>query len=175
MSDQTMSTRPLLVELQTEELPPKALEKMGVAFAEGIAKVLRDRHLIADDVVITEYATPRRLAVHLNAVVEQAADQPFSEKLMPAKVGIDAGGNMAAPLKKRLDSKGLGHLTLADLETQSDGKQDYLYANGMATGAKLVDVINEAIEYAVTHLPIPKVMRYQLNDGVTSVRFVRSA
>lgn len=175
MSDQTMSTRPLLVELQTEELPPKALEKMGVAFAEGIAKVLRDRHLIADDVVITEYATPRRLAVHLNAVVEQAADQPFSEKLMPAKVGIDAEGNMAAPLKKRLDSKGLGHLTLADLETQSDGKQDYLYANGMATGAKLVDVINEAIEYAVTHLPIPKVMRYQLNDGVTSVRFVRPA
>lgn len=175
MSDQTMSTRPLLVELQTEELPPKALEKMGVAFAEGIAKVLRDRHLIADDVVITEYATPRRLAVHLNAVVEQAADQPFSEKLMPAKVGIDAEGNMAAPLKKRLESKGLGHLTLADLETQSDGKQDYLYANGMATGAKLVDVINEAIEYAVTHLPIPKVMRYQLNDGVTSVRFVRPA
>src|SRR5690606_9652561 len=82
---------------------------------------------------------------------------------------------MTAPLQKRLDSKGLGHLSLADLEIKSDGKQDYLYANGMATGAKLADVINEAIDYAVTHLPIPKVMRYQLNDGITSVRFVRPA
>lgn len=175
MSVQTMSTRPLLVELQTEELPPKALEKMGLAFAEGIAKVLRDRHLITDAAVVTEYATPRRLAVHINQVLAQAADQAFSEKLMPAKVGVDADGNMAAPLKKRLEGKGLGHLTLADLETKSDGKQDYLYANGMATGAKLAEAINEAIEYAVTHLPIPKVMRYQLNDGVTSVRFVRPA
>lgn len=175
MSEQTMSTRPLLVELQTEELPPKALEKIGIAFAQGVAKILNERHLISTEAVVTEYATPRRLAVHIDAVAAQAPDQAFSEKLMPSKVGIDADGNMAIPLKKRLESKGLGHLTLADLETKSDGKQDYLYANGMATGATLVDTINEAIDYAITHLPIPKVMRYQLNDGVTSVRFVRPA
>ena len=175
MSEQTMSTRSLLVELQTEELPPKALEKMGIAFAQGIAKVLKQHHLIDDKALITEYATPRRLAVHITSVLAQAADQAFSEKLMPTKVGVDAQGTITAPLKKRLDSKGLGHLTLTDLEIKSDGKQDYFYANGMATGAKLTDVINEAIEYAVTHLPIPKVMRYQLNDGVTSVRFVRPA
>lgn len=175
MSDQTMSTRSLLVELQTEELPPKALEKMGVAFAEGVAKILHERHLIDSQSQITEYATPRRLAVHISQVATQAADQAFSEKLMPTKVGLDAAGEMTIPLQKRLESKGLGHLTLADLEIKSDGKQDYFYANGMATGACLTDVINEAIEYAVTHLPIPKVMRYQLNDGVTSVRFVRPA
>ena len=177
MSAQSMSIRslPLLVELQTEELPPKALEQMGNAFAEGISKTLKEQHLIRPDAVINAYATPRRLAVHIDAVAAQAADQPFSEKLMPAKVGIDADGNITAPLKKRLESKGLGHLTLADLETKSDGKQNYLYASGMATGAKLNDVINNAIDYAVTHLPIPKVMRYQLNDGVTSVRFVRPA
>ena len=175
MSEHTMSTRSLLVELQTEELPPKALEKMGVAFADGIAKVLRERHLLADDSQVTEYATPRRLAVHITNVAHQAADQAFSEKLMPTKVGIDAQGQMTMPLQKRLEGKGLAHLSLADLEIKSDGKQDYLYANGMATGAYLSDVINEAIDYAVTHLPIPKVMRYQLNDGVTSVRFVRPA
>lgn len=175
MSELTMSTRPLLVELRTEELPPKALEKMGVAFAQGIAKVLQQHHLIDDKTIVTEYATPRRLAVHFNAVAAQAADQAFSEKLMPTKVGTDAQGNITTPLQKRLDSKGLAHLTLADLEIKSDGKQDYFYANGMATGAKLTDVINEAIDYAVTHLPIPKVMRYQLNDGITSVRFVRPA
>lgn len=175
MSEATMLNRSLLVELQTEELPPKALEKMGQAFADGVANVLSQRHLLQGDSTITAYATPRRLAVHITHVAQQAADQPFSEKLMPTKVGIDADGNMTAPLQKRLDSKGLGHLSLADLEIKSDGKQDYLYANGMATGAKLVDVINEAIDYAVTHLPIPKVMRYQLNDGITSVRFVRPA
>lgn len=175
MSEATMLNRSLLVELQTEELPPKALEKMGQAFADGVANVLSQRHLLQGDSTITAYATPRRLAVHITHVAQQAADQPFSEKLMPTKVGIDADGNMTAPLQKRLDSKGLGHLSLADLEIKSDGKQDYLYANGMATGAKLADVINEAIDYAVTHLPIPKVMRYQLNDGITSVRFVRPA
>lgn len=175
MSDQTMSTRSLLIELQTEELPPKALEKMGVAFAEGITKVLAERHLLSAQSQTTEYATPRRLAVHISHVAAQAADQAFSEKLMPTKVGLDADGNMSMPLKKRLEGKGLGHLTLADLEIKSDGKQDYFYANGMATGARLIDVLNEAIDYAVTHLPIPKVMRYQLNDGVTSVRFVRPA
>lgn len=175
MSEQTMSTRPLLIELQTEELPPKALEKMGTAFAQGIAKVLKQHQLITEQAIITAYATPRRLAVHINAVAAQAADQAFTEKLMPTKVGIDAQGNITAPLQKRLDSKGLGHLTLADLEIKSDGKQDYFYADGIATGAQLTNVINEAIEYAVTHLPIPKVMRYQLNDGVTSVRFVRPA
>lgn len=175
MSEATMLNRSLLVELQTEELPPKALEKMGQAFADGVANVLSQRHLLQGDSTITAYATPRRLAVHITHVAQQAADQPFSEKLMPTKVGIDADGNITAPLQKRLDSKGLGHLSLADLEIKSDGKQDYLYANGMATGAKLADVINEAIDYAVTHLPIPKVMRYQLNDGITSVRFVRPA
>lgn len=175
MSEATMLNRSLLVELQTEELPPKALEKMGQAFADGVANVLSQRHLLQGDSTITAYATPRRLAVHITHVAQQAADQPFSEKLMPTKVGIDADGNITAPLQKRLNSKGLGHLSLADLEIKSDGKQDYLYANGMATGAKLADVINEAIDYAVTHLPIPKVMRYQLNDGITSVRFVRPA
>lgn len=177
MSAQSMSIRtlPLLVELQTEELPPKALEKMGNAFADGISKVLNEQHLITAEAVVTPYATPRRLAVHITAVAEQAADQPFSERLMPTKVGVDAEGNMSTPLKKRLESKGLGHLSLADLEIKSDGKQEHFYANGMAKGAALKDVIDEAINYAVTHLPIPKVMRYQLNDGVTSVRFVRPA
>lgn len=175
MSDQTMSTRSLLVELQTEELPPKALEQMGLAFADGIRHVLQQHHLLSDSSVVTEYSTPRRLAVHISNVAGQAADQAFSDKLMPTKVGITAAGSMSDPLKKRLESKGLGHLKLEELTIESDGKQDYLYAKGMAKGAVLTEVINEAIDYAVTHLPIPKVMRYQLQDGITSVRFVRPA
>ena len=175
MNTITQDTRHLLVELQTEELPPKALEKMGQAFAEGIVNVLSEQHLVADNTTFTAYATPRRLAVRVDNVKGQADDQPFNDKLMPAKIGLDADGNITPALAKRLASKGLQHLSASDLHVESDGKQDYLFARGMATGAKLAPALQEALDYSLTHLPIPKVMRYQLADGVTSVRFVRPA
>ncbi len=78
--------RPLLVELLTEELPPKALRKLGDAFAEGIRQGLATRGLLAADCRTQPYATPRRLAVHLSAVLAQAPDQDYAEKLMPVKV-----------------------------------------------------------------------------------------
>lgn len=175
MTSITQDTRHLLVELQTEELPPKALEKMGVAFAEGIFKTLNAHHLVSDDSLVTAYATPRRLAVRIDNVKAQAEDQAFSDKLMPAKIGLDADGNITPALAKRLASKGLGHLQANELHVESDGKQDYLYAKGMAEGALLTPALQEALDYTLTHLPIPKVMRYQLADGQTSVRFVRPA
>ena len=75
----TTNIRPLLVELLTEELPPKALQKLGQAFAEGVRATL-DRHgLLAGGCAATAYSTPRRLAVHLSAVLAQAPDQPYAE------------------------------------------------------------------------------------------------
>ena len=168
-------TRSLLVELQTEELPPKALNNMGKAFAEGLLNTLREHHLVEADATVTAYATPRRLAALISHVKGQADDQPFAEKLMPVKIGLDADGNLTPALSKRLDSKGLGHLTANDLHVESDGKQDYLFAKGMAKGASLAEGLQAALDYSITHLPIPKVMRYQLADGLTSVRFVRPA
>ncbi len=168
-------SRSLLVELQTEELPPKALNNMGQAFADGLLKTLREHHLAADDASVTAYATPRRLAALISGVKGQADDQAFSEKLMPVKIGLDADGNLTPALSKRLESKGLGHLSAQDLHVESDGKQDCLFAKGMAKGASLAEGLQAALDYSITHLPIPKVMRYQLADGVTSVRFVRPA
>ncbi|MEO6959723.1 MAG: glycine--tRNA ligase subunit beta, partial [Burkholderiaceae bacterium] len=59
----TTQTRPLLLELLTEELPPKALQKLGIAFAEGVRSTLDKQHLLAADCAAIDFATPRRLAV----------------------------------------------------------------------------------------------------------------
>ncbi|MGB6007974.1 glycine--tRNA ligase subunit beta [Castellaniella sp.] len=170
-----MSTRPLIVELLTEELPPKALNALGNAFADGIRKTLQGQHLLADSCISTAYATPRRLAVHLSAVLGQAPDQSYSEKLMPAAIGLDAQGAATPALLKKLQAKNLGHLVPTDLARRNDGKQDVLYAEGTAPGAALADGLQQALDHAITHLPIPKVMQYQLADGRTSVKFVRPA
>ncbi|PLC55398.1 glycine--tRNA ligase subunit beta [Pollutimonas nitritireducens] len=170
-----LESRPLLVELLTEELPPKALQKLGIAFAEGIRKILDQHHLLAADCITSDFSTPRRLGVVLGTVFAQAPDQAYTEKLMPAKIGLTPTGEISPALEKKLASKGLGHLCASELIIESDGKQDYLYARGVATGALLRTALQEALDYAVAHLPIPKVMRYQLADGVSSVKFVRPA
>src|SRR5699024_924395 len=103
-----------------------------------------------------------------------APDHEYTEKLMPAKIGLSPDGEITPALAKRLASKGLDHIAVADLITESDGKQDYLFAKGTATGTSLKDGLQAALDYAITHLPIPKVMRYQLANG-SSVRFVRPA
>src|SRR5690606_37223656 len=143
--------------------------------AQGIHKTLDHHHLLAGDCTSTDFATPRRLAVRLSAVLDQAPEQSYTEKLMPAKIGLTEAGDMTPALTKKLASKGLEHLTAADLISESDGKQDYLYARGVTSGALLADALQEALNYALAHLPIPKVMRYQLADGVSSVKFVRPA
>ncbi len=171
----TTNIRPLLVELLTEELPPKALQKLGQAFAEGVRATLERHGLLAEGCAATAYATPRRLAVHLSAVLAQAPDQPYAEKLMPVKIGLAEDGSATPALQKKLAAKGLEHLDIAKLERESDGKQDYLVARGTAPGAQLAAGLQEGLDAAIDGLPIPKVMRYQLADGVTTVKFVRPA
>ncbi len=171
----TTTIRPLLVELLTEELPPKALQKLGQAFAEGVRSTLANHHLLADDCATEVFSTPRRLAVRLSHVLAQAPDQAYAEKLMPVKVGLTADGLATPALLKKLASKGLEDIDLATLDRESDGKQDYLVARGTAAGAPLATGLQEGIEAAINGLPIPKVMRYQLADGVTTVKFVRPA
>lgn len=174
MQDTTLVYRPLLVELLTEELPPKALQKLGQSFARGIEQTLRQQDLLAESCTVTDYATPRRLAVRLSAVLQQAPDRDYTEKLMPAKIGLSDQGQITPALAKRLASRGLDHITASDLMIESDGKQDYLFAKGTATGALLLNGLQDALDTTLANLPIPKVMRYQLPDG-NSVRFVRPA
>jgi len=168
-------TRPLLVELFTEELPPKALNRLGQAFAEGLRASLDKQGLLASGCTVAAYATPRRLAALFSHVLPQAPDQPYAEKLMPVSVGLAADGSPTPALRKKLAAKGLQDIDPATLSRESDGKQEYLVARGTAAGVQLTPGLQQALDDAVAGLPIPKVMRYQLADGTTTVRFVRPA
>jgi len=167
--------RPLLVELFTEELPPKALQALGAAFADGIRAALAKANLLADGCQSTPFATPRRLAVHFSRVRAQAPEQAYADRLMPVKVGLNEDGSATPALTKKLAAKGWSDLDVATLARESDGKQDYLVARGSAPGATLALGLQTALDAAIAGLPIPKVMRYQLADGQTTVRFVRPA
>ncbi|HEY1044603.1 MAG TPA: glycine--tRNA ligase subunit beta [Telluria sp.] len=162
----------LLVELLTEELPPKALAKLGAAFASGIENGLKARDFLESDSVVTAYATPRRLAVSITNVRSTSPDKAMREKVLPVAVALDKDGNPTAPLAKKLAAMGRAELTVADLERAQDGKAESFFLNYTATGSALAAGLQPVLEEALGKLPIPKVMSYQRPDGAT-VQFVR--
>ncbi len=170
-----MSQQNLLVELFVEELPPKALKKLGNAFSSTLFETLKSQGLTVDNSITTSFATPRRLAAHITAVSAQAADKQISQKLMPVSVGLDANGNAMPALIKRLNGLGLDEAAVSQLTKQMDGKNEALFLEVTQKGAALNDGLQKAIEEAIQKLPIPKVMTYQLADGWSSVNFVRPA
>jgi glycyl-tRNA synthetase beta chain len=170
-----MSTKNLLVELFVEELPPKALKKLGEVFAQTLAQSLKNSGLAASTVTVTPYASPRRLAAHVTEVAAVAADKAVAQKLMPASVGLDANGNATPALAKKLAALGADASAVSSLRREHDGKADILYYDSMAKGATLAEGLQKALEAALAALPIPKVMTYQLADGWSSVNFVRPA
>lgn len=170
-----MTAPNLLVELLTEELPPKALPAMGQAFAAGLADRLRTQALLGDDSTVTAYATPRRLAAHITAVAAKAPDRAVAQKLMPVSVGLDSGGAPTPALLKKLASLGLDSGAAARLRREGEGKAQTLYIDTVVPGATLAAALQKALDEAIARLPIPKVMAYQLEDGWTTVKFVRPA
>lgn len=173
-------SQPLLVELFTEELPPKALKKLADAFASGIASGLKQRGLLDQD-DFTVYATPRRLAVLFAAVLDKGADQPIEQKLMPLDV---VKKNGTASLEKKLASLGRAHMASLfpngrdgpdAFVIKKDGKSEFIYLHMLSRGQPLARALDESLQDAVEKLPIPKVMTYQLKDGITTAKFVRPA
>ena len=116
-----MSTHSLLVELFVEELPPKALRKLGEAFASILFEQLKGQGLATDGSMLTSFASPRRLAAHVTAVVPQAVDKSVSQKLMPVSVGLDASGNATPALLKKLQAIGADATAVAGLSRAMDG------------------------------------------------------
>lgn len=170
-----MSTRNLLVELFVEELPPKALKKLGEAFSGVLAESLKSAGLLADDSMVTTFASPRRLAAHISNVSAKAADKQVAQKLMPATVGLDASGNATPALVKKLQALGENESAVAKLRKENDGKADILFLDATQAGATLQEGLQKALDETLAKLPIPKVMTYQINDGWESVNFVRPA
>jgi len=166
---------PLLVELLCEELPPKALGRLGAAFAAGIVSGLKARKLVSEDAAYEVFATPRRLGVLIATVAAKAADEAVETKLVPASVGIGADGSMTEALKKRLIPFGDPVELFTRVSQRADGKQEMLFLKRMASGQVLERALTEALEESIEKLPIPKLMSYQLEDGRTTVKFVRPA
>jgi glycyl-tRNA synthetase beta chain len=165
----------LLVELLTEELPPKALARLGEAFAAGVLNGLQTRGFTEPGAAVTAYATPRRLALSIGGVRAASPDKTLREKVLPVSVALDANGNPSAPLAKKLAA--LARLSgrepaLAELERAPDGKAESFFYTYTAPGSALRDGLQASLEEAVAKLPIPKVMSYQRPDGET-VQFVR--
>jgi len=179
-----MTSHNLLVELFVEELPPKALNKLGDAFAHGLADQLRSLGLASAASLVTPFASPRRLAVHITHVAAKAADKLVAQKLMPVSVGLDAHGLATPALLKKLLALGADVsdtvFAVAALRKAQDGKAEALFYDSLVGGATLDVGLQQALEAALAKLPIPKVMSYQLeNDcelpGWSSVNFVRPA
>jgi glycyl-tRNA synthetase beta chain len=170
-----MSTKNLLVELFVEELPPKALKKLGEAFSGTLLESLKTQALADATSAATAYASPRRLAAHITQVATQAADKPVSQKLMPVAVGLDASGQATPALLKKLAALGADASVVPSLKRENDGKAEVLFLEVVATGATLAEGLQKALNETLAKLPIPKVMTYQLQDGWTSVNFVRPA
>ena len=167
---------PLLIELLTEELPPKALQKLSEAFAQGVHEGLVKHGLAAKDSAVHPYATPRRLAVLVEGVRTQADDVQKRDKVLPVLVGLGADGQASASLVKKLTAMGFADKTPADLEIENDGKQDIFYLSHTQKGAVLSEVLQGILADAAAKLPIPKVMTYQIHAGTTAeqdVQFVR--
>ncbi|WP_374522444.1 glycine--tRNA ligase subunit beta [Hydrogenophaga sp.] len=175
-----MTAQNLLVELFVEELPPKALKKLGDAFAGVLAQSLKDQGLASADATVTPFASPRRLGVHVTGVLAQAADKPVSQKLMPVTVGLGADGQPTSALLKRLAALGADASAVAGLRRAPDGKAEALFYDSIAPGVALAAGLQKALDEAIARLPIPKVMTYQLESGCempgwSSVQFVRPA
>ena len=109
-----VSSKPLLIELFTEELPPKALRKLGGAFAAGVEASLRADGLLAVGATAVSFATPRRLGVRISAVLSAAPPKAIKEKLMPLAVGKDVVGEPSMALKKKLAALGFEPLPLGE-------------------------------------------------------------
>jgi glycyl-tRNA synthetase beta chain len=179
-----MSTlKNLLVELFVEELPPKALKKLGETFAAGIAASLKAQGLVSEGAAVTPFASPRRLAVHVKDVAAKAADRSVQQKLMPVAVALDAAGAPTPALLKKLAAVGADASVVPSLKRAIDGKAEALFLDSVVPGAMLAEGLQRALDEALAKLPIPKVMSYQLDasagpkvqPGWTTVNFVRPA
>ena len=159
----------LLVELVTEELPPKALPRLGETFAAKIFAGLRGRELVAATAPMRWFATPRRLAVVIPEVLVQAQERQVTEKIMPVAVAFGADGRPSAALLKKLEAKGIAAAEIGKFARRMDGKTETLYYSFAAPGATLAACLAAVVQDAVAQLPIPKVMRW--GDG--DAQFVR--
>lgn len=160
-----MTTQTLLIELLTEELPPKALNMLGNHFAASIAEGLEKAQLLDGATESIAYASPRRLAVQVKHVKAVQADQHLVKK-GPAVAHAMKDGVPTKALEGFARSCGVD---ISALTIVHDGKQDVYAHEFTQVGKALADLLEDIINQAIKKLPIPKVMRW----GSSTHTFVR--
>ena len=146
----------LLIELRTEELPPKALQELANTFGQGIAQELAALAFRKADSVVSVYATPRRFAVQIQDVSAIQPDQNIIRKGPSVKAGLKDGEPTPA-LSGFARSCGV---EVSQLQTMNDGKQDIYYFESLQKGRALADALVDILPAMVKKLPVPKLMHW---------------
>lgn len=157
-------TQTLLIELRTEELPPKALNNLGESLAASLVESLQKEQLI-DEADYTVFASPRRLAVQVHGVKGVQADREITRKGPSVTAGMKDG----APTKALEGFARSCGTDVASLTVEHDGKQEVYAYRFTQQGQPLSALIGDMLTQAVKKLPIPKVMRW----GSSTHTFVR--
>lgn len=166
MSKPKAGNSTLLIELLTEELPPKALERLSTSFAEDVFAALREQGLVGEDSVCVPFATPRRLALTVTHVLAQQPDRVIERKGPAAAASRDSDGKLSKALEGFMRSVGVEY---EQLKLIHDGKADYYAARIEQKGKHLDEYLPEMVSQALKKLPIPKLMRW----GESEHQFVR--
>lgn len=156
----------LLIELLTEELPPKALEKLSSTFANEVFAALKEQALLGESSVCTPYATPRRLALSITDVEQQQPDRIIERKGPAVAAGLDAEGKPTKALEGFMRS---ANVTLTQLQRAGEGKAECFVARIEQKGKSLDEYLQDMVIQALKKLPVPKLMRW----GDSEHQFVR--
>ncbi len=164
--DKASKSESLLVELLTEELPPKALKSLSETFARTLATDLSQGNLLTEGSETRAYGTPRRLAVIITKVLDQAPDKPIEFIGPNVKVALDSDGNPTPALLGFAKKQGVD---VSKLDRQSTPKGEAFVYRALAKGGHLMAALDLAVEDALRKLPVPKIMRWGQGDA----QFVR--
>ena len=159
-----MQSATLLVEIGTEELPPKALKGLSQAFGDALQKQLQEHNIATGTMHL--FASPRRLAVQLQDVATQQADQVVEKRGPSVDVAFDADGNPTKAAEGWARSNGI---TVAEADRLKTDKGEWLLYKAEVKGQPLAGLLPEFVQRALAQLPIPKPMRW----GTSNVQFIR--
>ncbi len=162
----TPKAESLLVELLTEELPPKSLKRLSEAFADGVVGGLREHHFLGARAKTETYATPRRLAVRVSDVIATQPDRVVERKGPSAQAGLDAQGKPTPALLGFARSCGVD---ASNLERRKDEKGEHFVFQTKQKGEPLARHLAAIVETSLKKLPVAKLMRW----GAGEVQFVR--
>lgn len=159
-----MTTETLLIELGTEELPPKSLKTLATAFFDGIKLGLDSHELSYDD--IKWFATPRRLAVKVTGLIDKQSDKVVEKRGPAVNVAFDAEGNASKAAQGWARSNGI---SVEEAERLVTDKGEWLLYKATVKGKAVTELVADIVTKSLNKLPIPKPMRW----GSERIQFIR--